>query len=151
MPNEGRIIDLTALEGAQSLALEKYENLVLGEQVKEVIDKIKEAIESGQNIKNNSDVYLPNNVFIDGRRGSGKTTILLTAKEVLEKTKSLNVSGKEQKIRVLESLIDTSVNTSSITFYFLSWLKKEIEDKYYSNAKLTDQLYKTLPWVLKNL
>ncbi|NPA39664.1 MAG: hypothetical protein GXO57_04390, partial [Thermodesulfobacteria bacterium] len=122
--------------------------LVLGEQVEEVINKIEEAIKSGKKLgrAKNTDVYLPNNVFIDGRRGSGKTTILLTVKALLEqKEKCLSSNnGISEIAKVVESLIDTSVNTSSITFYFLSWLKKEIDDKYYSNAKLTDQLYKTI-------
>ena len=141
----GKVIDLTKLDGAHSLGT-NFSTFVLGDEIKEALEKFLDAVKQGENVKE-SNGYTANNLFIDGRRGSGKTTILLTIKELLEnkdKLDELTTEFKEYSFKVVDSIIDTSVNTSSITFYFLSWLKKQIESEYESDLEINEQLYKTI-------
>jgi len=149
-----KVIDLKKFVGSHSLG-EKFENFVLGDIVKDGLEKIKQAIEQGKNSDTSlKSGYTANNVFLDGRRGSGKTTVLLTIKEILgsDDFKSVRDQNFEDtKFEVINSVIDTSVNISSITFYFLSWLKEQIETKYESDFELHQQLYKTLHLFPKKL
>ena len=141
----GKVIDLTKLDGAHSLG-KNFASFVLGDEIKEALEKLLDAVKQGENVKD-SNGYTANNLFIDGRRGSGKTTILLTIKELLENKRKLDELApefKEYSFKVVDSIIDTSVNTASITFYFLSWLKKQIESEYESDLEINEQLYKTI-------
>ena len=155
----GKVIDLTKLDGAHSLGT-NFSAFVLGDEIKEALEKLLDAVKQGENIKGSSG-YTANNLFIDGRRGSGKTTILLTIKELLENNfkvdipeelepetkkelRNLITELKKYSFQVVDSIIDTSVNTASITFYFLSWLKKQIEKEYESDLELNEQLHKTI-------
>ncbi len=155
----GKVIDLTKLDGAHSLG-KNFASFVLGDEIKEALEKLLDAVNQGKSVED-SDGYTANNLFIDGRRGSGKTTILLTIKELLENDFKVDIpegleSGTEKELRdlitklknysfrVVDSIIDTSVNTASITFYFLSWLKKQIEKEYESDLELNEQLHRTI-------
>ncbi len=151
----GKVIDLTKLDGAHSLG-KNFSTFVLGDEIKEALEKLLDAVKQGKSVEG-SEGYTANNLFIDGRRGSGKTTILLTIKDLLERNfevdipnnieKELNDLIKELKtysFQVVDSIIDTSVNTASITFYFLSWLKKQIEKEYESDLELNEQLHRTI-------
>lgn len=144
----GKVIDLTKLDGAHSLG-EDFDSFVLGDEIKETLEKLLEAVKQGE-VFSGKEGYTANNIFIDGRRGSGKTTVLLTVKEILENEKGkydshLKKLGLENyKFKIVDSIVDTSVNTASITFYFLGWLKKQIEENYESDFKLNEQLHKTI-------
>ena len=146
----GKVIDLTKLDGAHSLGKD-FSTFVLGDEIKEALEKLLEAVKQGENLSG-KEGYTANNIFIDGRRGSGKTTVLLTLKEILEKelyrkekNKNWIPEGLERySFKVVDSVVDTSVNTASITFYFLGWLKKQIEENYESDFKLNEQLHRTI-------
>ena len=160
----GRVIDLTKLHGVYSLGKD-FSSFVLGDEIKEALEKLLEAIRQGESFYNNENNinsnrgYTANNLFIDGRRGSGKTTVLLTIKDLIENNFNAEISNdieckkelestieelKKRSFKVVDSIIDTSVNTASITFYFLSWLKKEIEERFEADFHLNEQLYKTI-------
>ena len=79
----GKVIDLTKLDGAHSLG-EDFDSFVLGDEIKEALEKLLETVKQGEDLCS-KEGYTANNIFIDGRRGSGKTTVLLTLKEILDK------------------------------------------------------------------
>jgi len=110
------IVDLTREEGARVLEKELY--------LYSIVQKVKSKFERVVNSKGISvEEFYSNNFFVDGKRGTGKTSVLLTLKkELLEG----NEKGKWD-IEVLET-INLSVNQTGILFYLLSHIKSMIEN-----------------------
>jgi len=137
----GRVIDLT-IEGAHSLG-ERWRERALGSTTEEALKKLVDII----SVSENNEGYTPNNLFIDGRRGSGKTTVLLTIKEILSNISRYGDIPDELKsvhFEVIDDVLDTSVNTMSVTFYFLGWLKERIEKEYECEKELKELLYEVI-------
>ncbi|ADU96161.1 hypothetical protein Theam_0188 [Thermovibrio ammonificans HB-1] len=135
-----RIIDLT-IEGPKTFSsLDEVKESINGEIIKIALEKLNRIIENisdnSQNMPNNNSKtskFTPNNLFINGKRGSGKTSILLTIKELLSK-QPLNFDYSNLKnVEIAENLIDTSINTESLTFYFLSWLKQKLDENCFTD------------------
>ncbi|TCK05171.1 hypothetical protein [Phorcysia thermohydrogeniphila] len=138
-----RVIDLT-IEGAHSLG-ERWRERALGDVVEEALNKLVDIV----SVRGNSEGYTPNNLFIDGRRGSGKTTVLLTIKEILSKVseyEGIPEKLKELHFEIIDDVLDTSVNTMSITFYFLGWLKERIEKEFSCEKELLEYLYEAIKY-----
>ncbi|WP_457626826.1 hypothetical protein, partial [Persephonella sp.] len=141
-----RTIDLSLPQGTKSLG-ESYNNYLLGDIVTEALKTLNSALEKTEKKPDNkANVYTSNNLFIDGRRGSGKTTILITLKDILENKleRQSVIDSDRYNFYTVESIIDTSVNVKSITFYFLSWIKDKIENEKEYDIELHKQLAKTL-------
>jgi len=137
----GRVIDLT-IEGAHSLG-ERWRERALGATTEEALNKLVDII----SVNERKEGYVPNNLFIDGRRGSGKTTVLLTIKEILSNTSKFEDIPAELKnvhFEVVDDVLDTSVNTMSVTFYFLGWLKEKIEKEHDCEVELKEILYEVI-------
>jgi predicted AAA+ superfamily ATPase len=74
-----QLIDITK-EGPTSIEKpnDEYQELFY-QHLKEALNKFQELIKkANQNREKNPDKFVPNNLFINGRRGSGKTTILVS-------------------------------------------------------------------------
>ncbi|WP_457639357.1 hypothetical protein [Persephonella sp.] len=146
-----KIIDFSLPQGTKSLGKD-YNRYLLGDIITETLKTLKTALEKTETkLDNKTNIYTSNNLFIDGRRGSGKTTILITLKDILEnRIENRDKSGQpiidfnNYTFYTVESIIDTSVNVKSITFYFLSWLKEKIENEKEHDIELHKQLIKTL-------
>jgi Cdc6-like AAA superfamily ATPase len=114
---EGRyILDLTRPEGAGTLE----ETFFLYSYVEQIENIIKEFLEYDNNNRNrdaNIVEFYSTNIFINGERGVGKTSVLLTIYDHLQ---------RNQELEVLP-IIDLSTNVQSILIYLLAYLKK----KYY--------------------
>ncbi len=145
-------IDLTLGDGAKSLG-ENWDGSILFKVKKTLENKIKTLTDElliFSEYKNSKVLpFTSNNLFIHGERGTGKTTVLLSFKDWL---KNFEIKNGRKPIIVGE-LIDDSGNTNSITFYFLSWLKSEIDRDKSIPLEIQEQIYKTInkfPAYLKN-
>ena len=106
-----KVIDLTREEGARILEKELF--------LYSIVERIKRKFEKVLNSKEDKvEEFYSTNFFIDGKRGTGKTSVLLTLKEELKEKK---------EIELLET-INLSVNQKGILLYLLSHIKSKIEN-----------------------
>ncbi len=123
-----KIIDLTKDEGARILE----ENEFLYDFAEIIEEKIFSILKKRENENNNKiEEFFNTNFFIDGVRGTGKTTVLLTLRKKLKE-----LSDSTIKIDVLDTL-NLSLNNTSILIYLLGYLYKQLtnDDFFCSYSK----------------
>jgi len=138
-----KVIDLT-LEGPQALkSLEEVRRSAYGEIVEEALKKLNEIVgltKSKEKESSNSS-FTPNNLFINGRRGSGKTSILITLKHLLSRDIQSQEYPYLSNLEVIDHLIDTSINTESLTFYLLSWFRQKLTESCHPDSFGSGDIY----------
>jgi len=117
------IIDITREEGARILE----EGLYLYDYANRIEGIIKQYLEAKRADDDKKYEFFATNIFISGRRGSGKTSVLLTLKQRLES------DYFREKVEVLGP-IDLTVNYSGLVLYILAYIKEKI----YKDFKPTD-------------
>ncbi len=146
MAQEHNIFDLTREEGARI-----YEKHHLGFRYAEQLQQIfKQATQKEPHGRSSEKEYYANNIFIDGQRGTGKTSVLLTFLETIAEDK------KEDKKYDILSLLQFSTAYESIIVHILHHIRRTIErdPEKYSNSKIWDVLGKVeegFPTYLKHL
>ena len=115
MDYKKRIIDLTREEGARILE----EELFLYPEAKKLISRFEKAV-NNEGRDDKKEEYYSSNFFIDGKRGTGKTSILLTIRELLRNSNSL-----KDKVELLE-VVNLSVNQSGILLHLLNHINAKL-------------------------
>ena len=128
------ILDLTKPEGAKVID----ENLFLYQYVKKVKEKIDEFLSYNDSEENITKEFFSTNIFINGKRGTGKTSVLLTVYNELKTDDSYRKS-----LEVLP-IIDISTNFQSVLIYLLSYLKRYYSEKLETEACCEKNLYELL-------
>ena len=130
------ILDLTKPEGAKVI----NEELFLYQYVKYVNAKADEFLSYNDSEDNVTNEFFSTNIFINGKRGTGKTSVLLTVYN------ELKINDRYKKSLEVLPIIDISTNVQSILIYLLSHLKRyyneEIETETCCEEKLYELLYK---------
>jgi len=107
------ILDLTRPEGARILEEDYF--------LYQYVEKVKSIVNDFLNYDGEEDTieFFSTNIFINGSRGAGKTSVLLTVYKELKSWKDLLVLP----------IIDLSTNVQSILIYLLSFFKKYYYEK----------------------
>ncbi len=113
MKNNEYLIDLTRVEGAQVLE----NDFLLYESVYEVKERIKEFVNQPYPKDEPKLGFYSTNIFIHGKRGTGKSSVLLTIYEEIRKDENY-----KENLIVLP-IIDVSTNIQSVLIYFIACLK----------------------------
>jgi hypothetical protein len=128
MDYKKRIIDLTREEGARILE----EELFLYPEAKKLISRFEKAV-NNEGRDDKKEEYYSSNFFIDGKRGTGKTSILLTIRELLRNSNSL-----KDKVELLE-VVNLSVNQSGILLHLLNHINAKLEND--PSSSCSDSIY----------
>jgi len=107
------ILDLTRTEGARVLE----EKFFLYPYVNKAKEKLMEFLQIESNDEEQNE-FFATNLFINGKRGTGKTSIILTLKRDL---------GKDDRFLVLP-IIDLSTNVQSVLLYLFAYIKENFYD-----------------------
>ena len=110
-----KVIDIDREEGARILEKELYLHQLVEDIKKELKETFKRRREEVKE-------FYSSNFFISGKRGTGKTSVLITLKKEIEEDKEL-----KDKVEILET-INLSVNQNSLLSYLLSYIKSKLEE-----------------------
>jgi len=143
------ILDLTRVEGAQVLERirikrregqqeEQVELFLYSfvEKAKNKIDEFKRLGTEEEPSEESVNEFFATNIFINGKRGTGKTSVLLTVYKEIKNDNDLLVLP----------IIDLSTNIHSVLVYILSYIKNEYFEQLRASSccgeKLDDLFYK---------
>jgi|GEM_PF-5491779 len=116
--DEKLIIDLTRTEGARVLEREHF----LYPACNEIIEQIKGMLEKNETQPDTLLEFFTTNIFIEGKRGTGKTSVLLTLEDRLR--------GREKGLNLeVVAIYDMSVFIEGgVLLYLISYLKRVLLD-----------------------